>query len=1565
MQKSSFLLFLALILGSTLTQFPFDRGTKLPTYPVYSNDIVEYDLTQVYQTLGENIDWSKVTFKASQQIPGQQPVDLDAQIGQAFTKPYLNLDQGFPAASKINRVIRLTERKFVVIADFSKIYYYHTTNNGLDISPYTKKGTYEWMADLSTQVPVSYSCEDAVLYKTPQSTDDSVIVGCAKKSVTVPIALPYFFVLGSLDGTIVDKLATTKAQIKIINELRIKTFYQQSSQTQRFIYYDKEYNDAVVPALNGNLVVGVFSAIGGKLQEDAAAEVTASQGDKFEEVFDFWVYDNYIYLTGIRSSSNTVISISGCTYTATGSFDCSPKFDTPVPKGKGALLLANNDEFVSWVAEEKTFTAWAITDPKVGDGFITAVNQYKPGDKWPTDKAYQARDIQLTRRGLLIHIGLNRDNYDHAVGVISYNLGGSTPPFYLFENASGAILDGNIWLLGQTPGRLTAFRLSGPFFVAKASIFPADTANKLKITATLGETTEEATGRIYVLPNTTQQAKPEFLLAGLPYTETYANSILRTPFFYNDFYTGNNIDFSLEYDAQNPLAQYFQEKRVETTVHGKLNLFSPPITQQLGLRRAIFTEDAAVVQTKDGTVFIYTCEHTVSTDCLEKEKFSPDKIGDQTLQSDLLYYKGELVFWSKGKDGAYIITLNLQNELTFHEVKANLRTVKFLINYNTADIYISTLGMGAKEITIWKTPLGKLNTLEVIATLSKDTIGLQKFCPLKIQPDHLEPVFHILSACQTTQDQHNGIDAIIAIRIEELVFSTVVVLTQGVVVLNVEGGAFLGQPSFCAFYDHYLVADKAITDFIFSVDKDTSFARYHKRLTDYGVGSVEKLVCFPSQKQYAIYGLGGNGNGTYSGNVFAVLNAIHKSDPLKYITYLNTTEKYDFSRFDTYFTPGVIMRVQYDTPEAPAPPEYFGVLIDPPVITTKVGALQASDDGKTIEYTLKATQRDKPNGPGTEIKGTVTAVHFSSDIAFQKKKEWKPTDNGTLKLQDYTVVTGPLKSATLDTNGKDFPGLKFTDRHEQIGSMPSKLTPTIYSQFRGSVNHGVGLAFQNQVSIFNVILHQTVIGSTILTDVESFDQSKYTGPTSTIVFYSGRLNENAGYLSCWIFDEGKEHNCADIQIGLVGEKVRVVQQDQTHYMVFNLNRETGLLSCYGVTLTVDGDTITDKFELSDVISNVVDFDVTIHSKKSAVDLFAVLYSTETISHARFMKQDANSNWELTDIAFVQPDPAKKHFLTAIAAVLCKIDCDEHHVAVNTIGTDVYTFDIKINPEGPSKESITNLQKKKKLPNFDGGEIFVNHDFVAVRATSSGITKTDTKVLFWQREATNPDLYTTIDLSLLTEKHQKIEEQRGASARRMKSGKFMADKTFYVIYPITLETDQFKNSLVTTGGPRPTFPLFYYEIKPMTLFLPDKVTDEELKEIKIHFEAGRDQVVDMTVASLLNAGTPIPSNSTGSGTGSNPGNAPLNPWPFVGLMVLLVIVSIGWFSYTASKQSAAAENEFYSLEPGSRGTRGTKTADEEADELAEDEDVNPYAKVNELGGDDVEVEDVEIDDEALG
>ena len=76
------------------------------------------------------------------------------------------------------------------------------------------------------------------------------------------------------------------------------------------------------------------------------------------------------------------------------------------------------------------------------------------------------------------------------------------------------------------------------------------------------------------------------------------------------------------------------------------------------------------------------------------------------------------------------------------------------------------------------------------------------------------------------------------------------------------------------------------------------------------------------------------------------------------------------------------------------------------------------------------------------------------------------------------------------------------------------------------------------------------------------------------------------------------------------------------------------------------------------------------------------------------------------------------------------------------------------------------------------------------------------------------------------------------------------------------------------------------------------------------------------------------------------------------MVLLIIVSVAWFAYTASKQNAQ-DAEFFSLEPESKA----RSSGGNVEEGLEDNIGLAYAKA---GDDEEELEDEEDDDdERLG
>ena len=1557
-----------LLLNITNQQILPSDAVRIPTTPVYHQDVLEYSLVNLFDAEYDT-DWSEFTFEVTQtESGGSGGADIsDLHISSPYTLPYYKNASGFGGqdTERGQGFFKLDDRSFLVIASRSKLFYYKTTPAAIST---TSSGTtsYAWTLDLA--LDTGYTCQDVITLNNNQSSEEKgrgekvvspnfVVVACSGKE---QVSQKHAFVVVDLkNGQIVSPKLEIASDLRITNQIKLLR-YTDKTQTppqQLLFYFDKIYNTPLSGAEAPSTIVGVLGiSTDNKLTSMDPVTLVVPNLSRVNALYQ---NNNNLYLIGVdkvQSLASQNLTILGCDYEkANKKITCTGNYQTDIKVGDGAFQMLKNGNFISFHPEQDVIREYTITDPKVGPDFITLYDQTALNR--PLASSLIIRYFEKTYGSILFGYEIGAQSESYGTAILAPRLSGSNR-FTLLEKQEGALLHNNLWIISADTNDLLAFRIGTPFFWGRGTLFSPDSSNVVTIKATASQLNINwiARGKIYQLQNDSYNAPVKFNW-NKPYSDAYDGSRFNVPFFSDNWWSGNNVKWTIQYDQSSPVAKYFKDSNVKTGFTVNSNLFYPPSEDLKNLKRVVFAKGAAVVQTQDGQLYFYSCEHpeVKVTPCQKKNHVVRNELKNQTLQREIVYDQGVILVWTKStlppKDGvkqkSYIVAVQFEGDQILFELDYTPQSLQFNIDGASLGAEINVASVTeSNTVELRRLNIRNILKLDLIETLDKTFFGWDEFCPTQIQPDAKQTTFHILSACNT-DGEGTGRDIIVGVYLRELILGFITPIVTSEVNIQTFAHDFKGKPLFCPMQDHYIVADRNDTTFVYAVDMTYSFSKYHKYIENLGYSQIDKLECFPGVQAYTV--LGGKNYGLFDGS--------NKQDPFKFVVLLqNMTNSFD--HYDSYNVGrDIILRVEYPATEKKVGvPNYYGIYQKPPKIYTDIEqaprqdisnqTTNSTDEGIVLGYTL--TGEPQNGGIGGTSKANLTFRVFNDAIVYKVLKYYV-NQQGLINIEDYTEVLGPVKRAYMTGKVGDS---DFYDRHVQSGAMESFNNSMVFKKFRGSPFSGVGLSFDNQVSLFSWIQNETVIKTKTSIDVVSMDQVLVQG-NNTLVFYSTKYNQDVGLLSCFIFLKGQEnYECESSYFGYYADKIRVVRWDFSHYMIFAMNSRQKELSCFGLEFTGNSIAPTkEDFYLIRIISGVIDFDAT--RSKFGVDLFFVKTIDELVGNARFTRYNNTDRWNINEaVKFFSPNEKTPYYLSSIAA-FSDFNGTTNHIAVNTFGTSIFTFDQEV-VGIVENQTIKDVKKLDKFINYEGSQLIVSRDWVLQRASSIK-EKDDTQVFFWRRNINTSSVYTAVDLSNFTlptsgdseidkKDDNKPKNGLGAPSAGIKSLK-AENNGIYVDYPIAFFLNQEGEPQLAAGTSIPKIPLYYFAVGPMKFRVPTETTIFDYDKLTLFIEGTKK--INISIQDLLTGNAPSPFPKPTAPT--------MSPWPFVGLLVILVLLSVGWFVYTRAK-SAELETEYFSMQPPS------KTVENEDEEDAELEENAKYGRLRmQIANEDEDDED----DERLG
>lgn len=1438
---------IALTIAGTYAKVSAGRG--LPArFPVHKDDIIEFDMGRVFDLSAAEI--GSLKFEVTQNSGSETPKPIHNQVYSRIT-PYFS-NSTF-SASQVNTIKFIDNTTYVIISDDRTIHYQKVSEDGFKVIQEKS-----WTTNV---LPISkHICQDVVA----SHNTKHLYVACAKKLSTS--ADPGSVIIFTLDRESGKSVGTqtvdlTDKDFWIANRLMIGTYTlpQGKKDAELIVVYDQGVSIQSETRKHKDGRFMVFQEVAGEVTFDDFIDLVPPTGDNFSAVYDIMNYQDQLVVTGRSTNSPSNIKLFGCTLDlTTQKAACSTvTFDTAVVNGFVAIM--NTGQMSKYDYDQNKVTIYDL-----GGNF---------GEKtWATEiyshtvASHDIKESDWIRRyegneHAAIFQWTSNNGIDNGITIVSWTLG--TSDYY--SGITGVVLR-QIKVAVDASG-IAFYRLTNPFFLAMGSQLSADHGNKLTITATDKTTTNivKSTGNIWNLGTNRVNVKFNDDASKVAYTDVFADTTFKIPFFYEDWLEGNGVEWKVDYEQSHLKTPAFGLTEIVTEFEPVVNF--NPARPTNGFKKLAFTQGGAVAQDIGGQLYFYSCTYPdrKNINCYQKFKATPTD--GSTLHSEI-HLIGDIM-WAyttngKTKIGTTVWVASWSEGVLGHNFDFISESVLFTSNKENTNIVIAENTRGKPDsgtVHVYKAEHDIHTAWTLVRKITAGNLGWDYFCPWNIQPDTdpLSTKIHILSACPHLQGIGEN-------RIASFIAEDGHVKHSGLALTGIKG-----IPQFCPLGDHYIIADATTTDLVWAVDNFQSWAKYHKYVSHFGYTRISKLECFPYAKQYALIGDNGKNVGNSAPDqIYTLLWGDNKFNNLKFVNYLNRgldTQKWN--GLESYQLEDFVIHVGY-------PDSSFiniaATLNRPPEMKTTVNYIAEDMKDTIVPYTITGYIGIMQN----QLKRQVTLRKPIEDIKYDVISRWDGSEQGFLDLEKFTEVWGPITGGSMAGNIKN---VTFQDRKRNHGGIIAGDNPMHFDQWRGSYHKGVGLQITGQVGQFALVEESKIVSYSAAYGVMNYDCSfvEVEGTlTQAIILY--QASETSGrYISAFGFDKNNKKTKYSNHVKINGDKIRIGSiGDNKNYLGFVLDKESKILRFVKIEYEGPETPPTLTYWQTVVIFDVWDIDIIPHDNE--LHLYFIKSGDSQIHDLPITYE--NNGWKLNfaKMVLMQPNPDKKYWLSSIAT---NTDGKKNFIAATTYGTVIFAIDQDV----IDTQNYTVVQTLEKYKDFTSESLFIDDQFVVMRANKMSPPK-DSAILVWKTRTRDPTLHTAIDLS----GHLKSKNQ---------------DVGRIVHYPITLFTNSAGKHIVAVGGSDNRYPLHYWEIHNFGIHLPEGSKNLDLSSLDLVFDGAKTSKV--TLEQMLSGSTPGPHPDP------VPPGKTFQWWPFLIVLAVLILAAIVWFVYARSKQEPIEEDEYISMQ----------------------------------------------------
>jgi hypothetical protein len=293
---------------------------------------------------------------------------------------------------------------------------------------------------------------------------------------------------------------------------------------------------------------------------------------------------------------------------------------------------------------------------------------------------------------------------------------------------------------------------------------------------------------------------------------------------------------------------------------------------------------------------------------------------------------------------------------------------------------------------------------------------------------------------------------------------------------------------------------------------------------------------------------------------------------------------------------------------------------------------QRNLDKGTVTITAKSGLFKK------DLNADIWTVKQSFSIYPVNKGSWTPAI-GTVFVEDYCQLAGPISNIVLSPKGAD---IVFVDRKKSEGSMAITDNKIVFSEFRGSLDHGFGLTQKpsSDQTTFSLVDNGLITRQFDLPKVRAADSTQFLQQSDSRLVVACMATSNGEAVQAFAIDDtGKTIQLSSKNTGTRADKIRV-NKFINKYIAFGLDSQTGVLTSWEIR-NVNNDLV---FIVIDQTLNVKDFD----PANSKLNLYNYFIREQDPAVYQVQYAPASSGIDVSNAVRIPLDRNRQYWLQSIA-----------------------------------------------------------------------------------------------------------------------------------------------------------------------------------------------------------------------------------------------------------------------------------------------------------------------------
>jgi hypothetical protein len=907
----------------------------------------------------------------------------------------------------------------------------------------------------------------------------------------------------------------------------------------------------------------------------------------------------------------------------------------------------------------------------------------------------------------------------------------------------------------------------------------------------------------------------------LPEVDIYAGSTFYLPLAEDEYY-GNNLMFTPRYDNFTGII----DGTVYTTFPINI-IYTFKATGLPHFSEITFTNSHAVGKDLQNRIYLFHCASSSIDIFVCNEIYNLAVDDNDALQPTSLEVLGYVFSWTKDNVRSRVIMWNSESAETFTmSLPGAANDIHAVVVNNRLWIYASYQSLGIVYIYSWSPVAPKTFNTEGQFNVGNSYHGV--YCPTDVFDtfNGTQGYVEVVSICNTTfpKDQ----------RIFRYNATTRAMDGTHPIDLNIT------NPQVCAIGENYIIG---------SVEKDVLFGRsmkadesvfyyYLKEFNNFnqfvGLSCVEKsgvvVVNFKDQSNRLGYF-------TLWGNSIKQANKRIHSVMTNLASYTTSIQSFSVQ--------GIVMHALF-SPEGSL--NYYMSLTTAPIIRMDVGYINQPQ--LTGLYSISMTNGGS-SGASATSNATIRLMNTTINIDYNTKTP-APNDMNNFNIENYMNIHGHVFNATIaDERIDKSTSVHLIQRFKKVYNFfPPIVDQVIFQHLEAHGAYMIALhTDRSYASFFTIFYNMTNQGVYQPRDgVLAFDFVPCTNNRALIAF--GSTLNSGNKLNFILMQYGSLLTSFSLPVTTaIYTKLRFATIDgNDNYMLFAWNQVTGAVDVF--TVKAAGLSISPIQVFT--IPGVVDFDVT--DPDAYINLFYVQDEANVLNVAAWQKSRTSGGPSMLNVVDVQG--YHKYWLRTVSCV--------NHLpsssacVINIIGSHFYELVIPNNQYVATQNNMIG-----KFGNFDGRYIYIDEQFIAMRA----VTATQPHFyafLAWKRPSMGGDGF------LYYGKEIEGSDQPGLSIES-------------AMTPFSLI--QFNgNSVLFTGTHNPMEPLEFWQIG--TFQLQASVTNgDDYTKIFLEVQGWISAVQSESIAQMTNQQKPTPPKPSSS-----------NTWIYISLviggLILLAVLVFG-------------------------------------------------------------------------